>query len=318
MATIATVSRLTLQRPPGWRRGRAARRRGGARDRRAGRQAARPGRSRRARSRAAARRASVRSSPSRRLSRNSPRYSSITTWKLVPPKPKALTAARRGASPGCEPGQRLVEQVERAAPAPCSIGFGLSTPRCGGSTRWCSASAALISPAMPAVALVWPIIVLTEPIAAWRGAAPVLADQLGRALQLGAVAGDGAGAVRLEQADARRPEPGHLVGAAHRPQLAGGQRRGQALGVAVAAAADALDHGIDPVAVALGIGQALQRHHRDALGDDDAVGRCVEGRAAAARRQRLRLAEAEVAERALHGVDAAGDDEVAAAPPPAR
>ena len=30
---------------------------------------------------------------------------------------------------------------------------------------------------MPAVALVWPIIVLTEPIAAWRGAAAVLADR---------------------------------------------------------------------------------------------------------------------------------------------
>ena len=142
---------------------------------------------------------------------------------------------------------------------------------------------------------------------------PVLADELGGALQLGAVAGDGAGAVRLEQADARRPEPGHLVGAAHRPQLARGQRRGQALGVAVAAAADALDHRVDPVAVALGIGEALERHHGDAFGDDDAVGRGIEGRAAAARRQRLRLAEAEVAEGSLHRVDAAGDDEVAAA-----
>ena len=142
---------------------------------------------------------------------------------------------------------------------------------------------------------------------------PLGADELGGALQLGAVAGDGAGAVRLEQTDARRPEPGHLVRAAHRPQLARRQRRGQALGVAVAAAADALDHRIDPVAIALGIGQALERDHRDALGDHDAVARGIEGRAATARRKRLGFAEAEVAERSLDRIDAAGDDEVAAA-----
>jgi hypothetical protein len=45
------------------------------------------------------------------------------------------------------------------------------TPIVGGSTRWCSASAAFVSPATPAVAFVCPIIDLTDPIAHdWRPA----------------------------------------------------------------------------------------------------------------------------------------------------
>ena len=138
------------------------------------------------------------------------------------------------------------------------------------------------------------------------------ADQPRGALQLGRVACHRAGAVGFEQPHAGRPEARHRVRPPHRPQLARRQRCRQALGVAVAAAAHALDDGVDAVAVAFGIGQPLQRHHRDAFADDDAVARGVEGVAAAARRQRLRLAEAQVAERALHRVDTAGEHDVAA------
>ena len=55
------------------------------------------------------------------------------------------------------------------------MGLGRVTPMVGGSTRWCSASAALTSPATPAVAFVWPIIDLTEPIATLCASAPASA-----------------------------------------------------------------------------------------------------------------------------------------------
>ena len=44
-------------------------------------------------------------------------------------------------------------------------GLGFRTLMVGGSTRWCSASTALISPAAPAAAFVWPIWDLTVPSA---------------------------------------------------------------------------------------------------------------------------------------------------------
>ena len=52
------------------------------------------------------------------------------------------------------------------------------TPSVGGSTPWCSASAALIRPATPAVAFVWPIIDLTEPMATLCAGAPASANTL--------------------------------------------------------------------------------------------------------------------------------------------
>ena len=120
LATIATVSRSRAPaRGAGLRRDRAARRPDGGRARR-----------RTPASRATSA-APIGRAPEQQLGgpalarprcagfrRNSPRYSSSTTWKLVPPKPKALTAARRGASSGLEPRHRLVDQVERAGRLP--------------------------------------------------------------------------------------------------------------------------------------------------------------------------------------------------------
>ncbi len=53
-----------------------------------------------------------------------------------------------------------------------SPSFGLgSSHNVGGSTRWCRASAALITPATPAAGMVWLIIDLTVPTAQ-RGCSP--------------------------------------------------------------------------------------------------------------------------------------------------
>ena len=77
--------------------------------------------------------------------------SSRTTCALIPPKPNALTAARRGAPGGRSHGTASVTGANRL---PARAGCGSSTCRVGGSVSWCSASAALISPATPAAGMV--------------------------------------------------------------------------------------------------------------------------------------------------------------------
>ena len=184
--------------------------------------------------------------------------SSSTTWKLVPPKPNALTAARRGWSPERRSqGRRVRVEVERRAARARSAGFGCSTLIVGGSTLWCSASAALIRPAAPAAALVWPICDLTLPEARCAAVATAPRRRPGAASSTSAASPAGAGAVRLDQPDVAGVDARRRVGAPQRPRLALRARRVDALVPAVAGGADAPDHGVDPVAVALGVGQPL-------------------------------------------------------------
>jgi hypothetical protein len=91
-------------------------------------------------------------------------YSSTTTWKLVPPKPKAETPQRRGANDGRSHGRALVLTSKGIL----SNGMaGLSTSQLidGGRILWWQASTALSRPAAPAALLRWPICDLTEPSA---------------------------------------------------------------------------------------------------------------------------------------------------------
>ena len=85
--------------------------------------------------------------------------------------------------------------------------------------------------------------------------------------------------------------------------------RGDALALAVARPADAAQHGVDLVAVALGIGQALQQEDRRAFAHDEAVGALGVG-PRAGRRERADLAELDEAGDAHVAVDAAGDRHV--------
>ena len=75
-------------------------------------------------------------------------------------------------------------------------------------------------------------------------------------LDLDDVAQGGSGAVRLDVADWARRDPGLLVGTLEGAHLSFDDRGRQAAGTAVARGADALDHGVDAVAVALGVGLA--------------------------------------------------------------
>ncbi len=77
----------------------------------------------------------------------------------MPPKPNAQTAAtRRAAVHG-----RAASRKRNGLVAGSHAGFGFLRCKVGGRTPWYSASAHLISPAMPAAHLVWPICDFTEP-----------------------------------------------------------------------------------------------------------------------------------------------------------
>ena len=131
-------------------------------------------------------------------------------------------------------------------------------------------------------------------------------------LQFGLVAGHGAGAMGFEQFHRRGRKAGLGIGAVQRALLACGQGGCQPLGAAIRRGADALDHAINPVAVALGIGQPLQDHGRQPFGDDDAVGLGVKGVADPARAQRLGLGKAQITEGRLQTVHPARDHGIGA------
>ncbi len=98
-----------------------------------------------------------RRSSARRGIRRGATTPSMTTWALMPPKPNALTAARRS---GCRHSSTRVTRRKRVrSTASC----GSSQCSVGGSTPWCAASAALMSPAAPAAGMAWPIIDFTVP-----------------------------------------------------------------------------------------------------------------------------------------------------------
>ena len=97
--------------------------------------------------------------------------SSTTTSALVPPMPKELTPARRGAPAAAGHGASAVAR-RKGPDASSSAGLGSSACSVGGICRWRSASTALISPAMPAAASRWPMLLFTEPSAHEPGAPP--------------------------------------------------------------------------------------------------------------------------------------------------
>ena len=167
--------------------------------------------------RAAGRRTSSAGHSSRPWAGSSPRvYAERTVWKLVPPKPKALTPARRSSSIH----GRATSLNTNGLFCSFQASLGRVTCSVGGSTPRCRAWTALMIPAMPAAHFVWPIWDLTDPSVAEAGSAPSSLEHLGERGHLGAVADDRAGAVGLHQADRRRRCPGLRVRPLERELLA--------------------------------------------------------------------------------------------------
>ncbi len=86
-------------------------------------------------------------------------------WKFVPPNPKALTPALRMPSP-LDPGfsQARSSVFTRKGDVEKSMaGLGARKLTLGGIWRWCSASAALSTPAAPAAPFKCPMLDFTDP-----------------------------------------------------------------------------------------------------------------------------------------------------------
>ena len=127
---------------------------------------------------------------------------------------------------------------------------------------------------------------------------------------LGGIADLRAGAVSFDQAQRRRRHAGCVVSALQGQLLAAGARRINRAAAPVAGSAHALDHGVNAVAVALRIREALEHQHAQSFAQNGSVAVRVEGLRVAAGRERRRLAEAHVHEDVVEGVHAAGDDHV--------
>ena len=161
---------------------------------------------------------------------------SSTTWALMPPKPKALTPRPRGTGRRSHGSARSIGRNRVAS----SAGLGSSQCRVGGSTPWCTASAALIRPAMPAAGMVWPIIDFTEPMtASCPCAAPnTSATVVSSAASPAGVAVPCASSSPMESG-AGRVEARRVPGLADRADLAAGVGVEQARAAAVAGHAGA-------------------------------------------------------------------------------
>ena len=138
-----------------------------------------------------------------------------------------------------------------------------------------------------------------------------LADDATERVGLDRVTEDGAGAVGLDVVDGARVDARVLVGLAQHFGLRVGVRREQPVGPAVVVDRTARDDGEDLVAVAAGVGHALEHQHAAALGAGVAVGVLREGLDPAVGRQHAAdLVEADGDQRGDQRVDAAGQHHV--------
>ncbi len=94
--------------------------------------------------------------------------SSRITWALVPLNPKALTPARRFPPIGSQARRSVGTFTGHALQS--MRGLPALKCRCGGMSRRCRLSTTLATPARPAAASRWPMLVLTEPMMSGRAA----------------------------------------------------------------------------------------------------------------------------------------------------
>ena len=132
------------------------------------------------------------------------------------------------------------------------------------------------------------------------------AERLADARHLDDVADARRRAVALDHPARLGGQPGVAPSPLHRQPLTDRIGRGDPLAPPVAGATDAAQHGVDAVAVALGVGEPLEHEHAGALTHHEAVGAGVE-RPCAGGREGADLAELDEARGAHVAVDATGD-----------
>ncbi|OQC41260.1 MAG: hypothetical protein BWX64_01026 [Acidobacteria bacterium ADurb.Bin051] len=134
-------------------------------------------------------------------------------------------------------------------------------------------------------------------------------EHLGERFDLGEIADPRRGAVPFDQPGGGERFAGVDPGALDREPLPDRVRGGDPLAAAVRRAGDAADHGVDPVAVPLGVGETLEQEERRPFAHHEAVGAVGVG-AGAGGRERPDLAELHVRRGAHVRVDAAGEHRV--------
>ena len=207
--------------------------------------------------------------------------SSRTTWKLVPPKPKALTPARR-TPPGGSGQSRSSVLTRNGDGVPVDVGVGVAEVQAGREHLLVQRHDDLEQAGGAGGGLEVADVGLdrAERDRAGRGTGR---RRPRSGAELGGVADAGRGAVRLDRGrrspGRRRRCPGPLDGEPL-PDRVG---CGDALALAVAGAAEAEEHRVDPVTVALGVGEPLEHEQRRTFAHDEAVGAGVEGPGAGGR-----------------------------------
>ncbi|RGC65724.1 hypothetical protein C5N14_27225 [Micromonospora sp. MW-13] len=146
-----------------------------------------------------------------------------------------------------------------------------------------------------------------------RGVTPVLPVRGQQRLRLDRVAEPGAGAVRLHHVDLFGGEPGVGQRLPDDPHLGGAVRGAQPVGRAVLVDGAAPHHGKHRVPVALGLGEAGEQQHADALGPGGAVRAGGERLAPAVGGQPALPGEADEDRRGGHDRHAAGQRQLAVA-----
>ena len=137
-----------------------------------------------------------------------------------------------------------------------------------------------------------------------------VAEHIGECRRFGRIANFRPGAVRLDQLDGARIDPGAVVGVVQAALLPLGRRCVNRVAFAVAAGADSLQHRVDGVPGGLGVGQALEHDHAQPFAEGGAVAVGIERPRLARLRQGRGLAEAHEHEDVVERVGPAGDHDI--------
>ena len=129
-------------------------------------------------------------------------------------------------------------------------------------------------------------------------------------LELHHVSDLGTGTVGFHHLDGATRDIGILVSATQGARLTGTEGSVNGFVLAVAGSTHSSNHGVHSVSVALGIGQALENYHTQALADQSTVGVGVEGADLARSRESGGFGETHVHENVVECVDTAGNHHV--------
>ena len=233
-------------------------------------------------------------------------HSSIKTWALMPPKPKPLTAARRGC-PAARAGQGSARvRTRNGLSSSPRLGAGRSKFAVGGSDAVLQGQQHLEQAGGAGRRERVADVRLDRADGALASLPAGFSPERLEALDLDGVAHRGAGGVALDQVDVAGAPAGLLVGHPHGPELALGAG-GQQVAVDVVGQADPGHDPVDVIAVAQGVVEPLEDEHPRPFADHQPIGAVVERSGLASCRERAELREPHLGVEGIGARDAAAE-----------